>query len=159
MMPLRIFARTRSNCEPCRPRAAQHPHEDRLRLVVRMVREDDGPRPDPIGHPAERPVPRLAGSRLGRGSTEREPFDFERNRILYGSFAHSRRDGSAVLADSVIDVRDDEIEGMVVRGRHEQVEERQRIRTARDGHQRPPRRRRELEEMATESVDQRHTPT
>ena len=124
-----------------------------------MMGERDRPRAGAGGNPPECRVTRMPGRRLGRIRPERKAFDFEWNRIPYGSITHPVGDLAAPFADAMVDVPDDEVEAMIRGSVDQKVEKRQRVRPAGHSHERPSRRRRKLGQVATESFDQGHTAT
>src|SRR5690606_8914077 len=103
---------------------------------------------------------RMAGPtrvRLRGLGTEHEGLHLERKGIPFGDGPDALGHGRARWRDTVVHMRGDELERVIVTGGREEIEQRQRIGPAGDGNDRRAPDRAKASEMTAESVDERHT--
>ena len=127
--------------EPPRAGPEQHPHQDRLGLVVHRVRGRDPNRPDPFRHFLQEGLTAVARRFFGRAARDRRRLlgsayggrQAERGRLS----RDERRIRAGALAQAVVEVCDVEVEVVLRREAREDVQHRQRIGSAGNGEQRP----------------------
>jgi hypothetical protein len=113
--------------KPRRPGPFEDPHENRLDLIVPVMRgEDDAIRVHCIPEASERSsqpaVPRRARLRLPSVLPKFEACGFERETQPGGLTGNRGGDRGALWVDAVIDVAYDQFEGMLVNRRGKEME-------------------------------------
>jgi hypothetical protein len=142
--------------QSCRPGPSEGAHQNRLDLIIRMVRrvDDPGTKPD-----AERLQPGVAfgsGSGLSDRGAEVEAAHMKRQRIGAGEGFYLLGDPSAIRMDPVIHMGDNQVLPVQVAGLEQQVKKGYRIGAAGNRNQGRPDRKVESSEMAPERVDHGH---
>jgi hypothetical protein len=141
--------------EPCRPRTFERPHENRLRLIVRMMGGEDA---GPAKSLAEREKPAIARF-PGRGLSHRwsqvEPAHLAGETECGRERGHAIGDGGTLRVDPVVRVRHHQLSRVADRA-VEQVEEDDGIEAARNGDECPAARQRQGNKVSAELVEEIH---
>ena len=137
-------------------RAAERPHEHGLDLIVGVMRGEDERRPKADAGRLEPGVAGRAGEGLAGRRTQLGPAYLEGELVRHGErpycIGHARAGGM----DPVIEVRHHEIQLVKIERAMQEIEQRDRIGSARHRDERAPGRQVQRRELAPEVVEQRH---
>ena len=143
------------SAQPAEPRALEGAHEDRLALIVGVVRREDGAGTQPCAQRMEPGVACLARRRLSRFGTEPEPCHLDLEAEPLAQRDDAGGDPGTLGMNAVIGVGDDQLE-TGIGGAMEEIQQDHGVEPAGHGHQRAAFRQRQRREGTPELLEEVH---